>query len=366
MQVQIPTLLLDENKCRKNIKNMAGKANNSQVRFRPHFKTHQSAEIGRWFAGSGVTSITVSSVQMAEYFANAGWKDILIAFPVNIREIEKINKLAQEINLHLLVESTEIITFLNGHLKFRCGIYLKIDTGYHRTGLSPDDDLLINKLSMLIKKSDKLSFTGILTHAGHAYNAKNIEEILEIHKQSIQQLIQVREIVLSHFSNCIVSIGDTPTCSLAKDFAGVDEIRPGNFVFYDVMQYYLGTCNFDQIAVALACPVVAKHQSRNEIVIYGGGIHCSKEAIYDTKHMKIYGLVVELKENGWGQPLADTYLSAISQEHGIITTTSDDFGFFKIGETIGIMPVHACLTANLMSHLTTIENKKIEKFRFIS
>ncbi len=76
---------------------MAQKAKAHNLIFRPHFKTHQSAEIGNWFKDEGVNKITVSSVQMAEYFAESGWKDILIAFPVNIRETEQINRLASKI-----------------------------------------------------------------------------------------------------------------------------------------------------------------------------------------------------------------------------------------------------------------------------
>ncbi len=366
MDIRIPTLLLDEYKCRQNIKYMAEKANKNQVNFRPHFKTHQSAEIGNWFAESGITSITVSSIQMAEYFANAGWKDILIAFPVNILEIDSLNKLAKKINLHLLLESVETTKFLIDNLKFKSGIYIKIDTGYHRTGLSSDDAKIIKEIASLIKNSKHLTFTGVLTHAGHSYDSQNTKEILNIHKHSIQQLQQVKKIVSNIFPDCIISVGDTPTCSLATDFNGVDEIRPGNFVFYDVMQSYLGSCNYKQIAVAQACPIVAKHPSRNEIVIYGGGIHFSTESIKDNIKGNNLGLVVKIHEKGWGMPLTNTYLASVSQEHGIIKTTFDNFDFFNIGELIGILPVHSCLTANLMSHFTTLDNKKIEKFRFSS
>lgn len=366
MDIQKPTLLLDENKCRQNIKFMSDKANNNQINFRPHFKTHQSAEIGSWFKDLGITSITVSSVQMAEYFANADWKDILIAFPVNILEIDSINKLAQKINLHLLLESVEATKFLIDNLKFQSGIYLKIDTGYHRTGLSPDDTKNINEIISLVKNSKYLTFTGILTHAGHAYYAGNKKEVLEIHNYSIQQLLKVKKLALKYYQECIISIGDTPTCSLATDFKGVDEIRPGNFVFYDVMQNYLKSCNFNQIAVAFACPIVARHKSRNEIVIYGGGIHFSKEAIYDNNGRKIFGLIVKIHDKGWDKPLTNTYLSSISQEHGIIQTTEESFDLFNIGETVGILPVHSCLSANLMSQFTTLDNKKITKFRFKS
>ncbi|MFH1118863.1 MAG: hypothetical protein V1775_03515, partial [Bacteroidota bacterium] len=85
-----PELIIDERICRTNIHNMAEKARANGLIFRPHFKTHQSVMVGRWFREEGVTAITVASVKMARFFAKAGWKDITIAFPLNIREIEEI------------------------------------------------------------------------------------------------------------------------------------------------------------------------------------------------------------------------------------------------------------------------------------
>ena len=85
-----PTLVIDKEVCLRNIENMVKKAADHKLRFRPHFKTHQAAKIGEWFKLFGVDAITVSSVRMAEYFASNGWKDITLAFPVNLLEIEKI------------------------------------------------------------------------------------------------------------------------------------------------------------------------------------------------------------------------------------------------------------------------------------
>jgi D-serine deaminase-like pyridoxal phosphate-dependent protein len=101
ISISKPTLLLDSEKARRNIDTMVQKAKDGRVHFRPHFKTHQSAEIGEWFRQAGVSAITVSSVDMALYFAAHGWDDILIAFPVNTRQPKSLNKLAHEIKLHL-------------------------------------------------------------------------------------------------------------------------------------------------------------------------------------------------------------------------------------------------------------------------
>ena len=57
-----PTFIIDEMKVNRNIDNMLRKADANNIAFRPHFKTHQSDEIGKLFRAKGVTKIVVSSV----------------------------------------------------------------------------------------------------------------------------------------------------------------------------------------------------------------------------------------------------------------------------------------------------------------
>ena len=138
-------------------------------------------------------------------------------------------------------------------------------------------------------------------------------------------------------------------------------MRPGNFIFYDVMQNQLGSCNLKDIAVIMACPVVAKHADRNEIVIYGGAVHLSKEYIIDKENKRTYGMVVNIDQIGWSDPIDNTYVSAISQEHGIIKTTKAFIDKTKVGDILGILPVHSCLTAHQMNKYLTIDGKRILK-----
>lgn len=147
-----PTLVLDKEVCVRNIERMAKKAADYKMRFRPHFKTHQSAKIGEWFRDFGVEAITVSSVQMAEYFAANGWHDITIAFTLNILEINNINRLAAKIKLNVLVENTETATFLAEKATQPLGVWIKIDTGNNRTGIDP---LNTNLISSVINKLPK-------------------------------------------------------------------------------------------------------------------------------------------------------------------------------------------------------------------
>jgi D-serine deaminase-like pyridoxal phosphate-dependent protein len=362
MKLSRPTLLVDEDKCRNNIERMAAKAKSSGVLFRPHFKTHQSAAVGEWFREYGVDRITVSSVEMAEYFAAHGWLDILVAFPVNVREIVAINRLAADVSLHLLLESVVSARFLHENLKSKTGVWLKIDTGNQRTGLSAGSITEIMKVTGIISRSEKLTFNGFLAHDGHTYSAKSREEIVSIHQRSVTLLNNLKKEIEKDFHVPLISLGDTPSCSIIERFEGLDEIRPGNFVFFDVMQYALGTCSLNDIAVAMACPVVAIHRQRNQMVIHGGAVHLSKEFL-DMDGLKHYGLVVLFTEQGWSEPVPDCYVQSVSQEHGIIHASDELLETINIGDLVGILPVHACLTASLFRHFCLLDGRQIETSR---
>jgi D-serine deaminase-like pyridoxal phosphate-dependent protein len=355
-----PIILLNQKTVLNNIEKMVTKANKSNIKIRPHFKTHQSAQIGEWFKDFGIDSITVSSVAMAEYFANNGWKDISIAFPVNIREMNNINKLAKKVQLHLLVESSETINYLNKRLNNPVHVWIKIDAGYHRTGVLWNKRKTLFELVSEIQNCNQMKFKGLLSHSGNTYNANSRQKILQIYEETVSRLKKAQNNLLNAgFQKTEISIGDTPSCSLAKDFSAVNEIRPGNFIFYDVTQLNLGVCSEKQVAVGVACPVVAKHKDRKEIVIYGGAVHLSKEFFTDKTGIKIFGLVAQLTKDGWSQTLKKSYVAGLSQEHGKIKTTNKYLNQINVGDILIVLPVHSCLTVNLLKKYITLAGEEI-------
>lgn len=359
MQLKRPTLLLDKNKCLENIRKMKNKAEKYGLIFRPHFKTHQSAEIGKWFKNEGIDRIAVSSVSMANYLAQNGWNDIVIAFPLNIAELDEVIALSHQTNLHVVIENMDALTALARKADRKLGVFIKIDAGYHRTGIPVKNHQQILILLHEIGHVRHLVFKGFLVHNGQTYHQPGPEQILEVHDKSHQVLTELKMELTRHNLKSFFSVGDTPAISLTENFENINEIRPGNFVFYDVMQQNLGACTFQDIAVALACPVVAKHEDRMEVIIYGGAVHLSKDYITGENGNKIFGLIARLDEDGWGKPWPDTYVKTLSQEHGIIKTNPDVFRRLKIGDFIAILPIHSCLTTNLMREFTTLDGKKI-------
>ena len=364
-----PTLLLDENAARANIRAMAGKARAAGVAFRPHFKTHQSLEIGEWFRAEGVERITVSSLDMAEYFAAGGWGDITLAFSANPRQIAGLDLLAGRVRLGLLVESPETAAVLGAGLTHPVEIWLKIDTGTGRTGLPWDQPDQVQRLAECVQSYPHLSLRGLLTHAGNTYTAPNPASAARLFEASKERLHGLRTVLLNRpelaprgLAGLQVSVGDTPGCSASSDFTHADEIRPGNFVFFDAQQYSLGSCSSKDIAVTLACPVVALHPERGEAVVYGGAIHLSKDT-FEWQGERAYALVCLPEGERWGEPLPGAAVVRLSQEHGVLRLGPQDLARLRVGDLLCLIPAHSCLTAQALGRYLSLDGRWIEMMR---
>jgi len=359
-----PTLILDSRRAQRNIERMAKKAERNGTLFRPHFKTHQSAIIGEWFRHQGVTKIAASSVDMANYFAGNGWEDITIAIPTNLRQVRQIDSLASQIQLNIVLESQEVARELDGFLSSKINAWLKIDAGYHRTGIPWNDLDRISILASTIEKSNNIDLAGLLTHAGRTYGAGSRERISELFQETNHRLRSIQSELLKRGLKVKISVGDTPGCSIVEDFGGVDEIRPGNFVFFDISQLRFGSCTEEDIAVGVACPVIAKHPDREQLIIYGGAIHLSKESLRQENGSEIFGAVCVPDANGWSSIFENSFVSSISQEHGIVNADEHLFDSVDVGDLLIILPVHSCLTANLLGEYTTLDSHRIPMFRY--
>ncbi|MDK2982035.1 MAG: hypothetical protein PWQ55_2382 [Chloroflexota bacterium] len=359
--ISVPTLVLDTDRARRNLRRMAAKAAAQGVRFRPHFKTHQSAEIGEWFRAEGVSAITVSSLRMAAYFARHGWQDILVAFPVNLREMQAINDLAGRVHLGLLVESPESAQGLAAGLGAgkKVDVWIKIDSGMHRTGLDVSAEQAVLALAQEVRAHANLILRGLLTHAGQSYHAHSAAEIRRMYADSTQSMQALRAWLEGQLDcELELSVGDTPGCTLNDDLGPVDEIRPGNFIFFDAMMHDLGVCEWEEVAVAVACPVVALHPARSQAVIYGGSIHLSKELL-EADGEAFYGYAAFPTAQGWQPADAHSRIVSLSQEHGILSLAPQDFARLNVGDLLYVLPVHSCLVVDLLAAYTCLDGSVI-------
>jgi len=354
-----PTLLIDQRICKRNITRMVHRSRSAGLRLRPHMKTAQSRRIARYFLEQGVDAITTSSVGMARYFIDDGWMDVCIAFPFNIREIDAVNDIDEGVDVHLVVESTDTAAALGKRLRRPVRIWIKVDTGHGRTGIPYDDARSLDDVMSMVERTTQLTLQGVLTHAGMTYSARSTDEIRNLFSLSRERLVRAAQ---QHGERLETSTGDTPGCVLTESFDGLNEIRPGNFMFFDVMQHKLGVCRSSDIAIAVACPVVALHRKRGEVILYGGAIHFSKDSIPAADGGPVFGLVCEMAPEGWSEPIPDAYVRALSQEHGIVRAPEALLARLKPGDLLAVLPIHSCLTAQAMGSYVALDGSGIDHY----
>tara|TARA_B100000902_G_C27114007_1_gene815110 strand:- start:456 stop:968 length:513 start_codon:yes stop_codon:yes gene_type:complete len=149
------------------------------------------------------------------------------------------------------------------------------------------------------------------------------------------------------FPNIDISIGDTPSCSIIEDYPDfISEIRPGNFIYYDIAQFKIGSCQINDIAVRVICPVISIYEDRKSLLIYCGSVHLSKDYIIEDGR-KCYGYVYQ--GDYWSSKNKIGNIISLSQEHGIVEY--DKNKEFKVGQKVSVIPIHSCLTVDKMRKL---------------
>ncbi len=347
-QLDTPCLLLDQDKLLNNIQRMRDKAKAHNVCLRPHMKTAKCMAIADLFADSetGKSPITVSTLQEAEYFADAGYNNILYAVGIEPGKFERAKRLYQKgIALKVVLDNIAVAKQLDGFAQAQdtsIQVMIEVDVDGHRAGIRPDDKELI-PLARFLQQSNHIEFNGLMTHTGESYASANLEQAKQHAVQEQAGILQAKSILQqAGISVPRVSIGSTPTVVAADGFAGIDEIRPGVFVFYDLFQAQLGACQYSDIALTVLCSVVNHKPEYNRIILDAGALALSKDrSTAEQEHDFGYGQLLHVDGRDTG-----LVVKAVNQEHGIVdlpdTMSVSDF---PIGSKLRVVPNHACMTA---------------------
>jgi len=350
MNVDTPALLIDRQKMLNNIEKMQTLADSAGVKLRPHTKTHKIPEIALLQQKEGATGIAVAKISEAEVMCEAGIDDIQIAnIIVGEDKISRLLFLHSKLQkLSCNVDSLEAAKTLSDIFESEgkwLDVYIEINSGHNRSGLKHYNE--IYNLSKFIQDSPGLNLIGLFTHAGHAYSAESREQISEI---GVYEGEFLREIALRLMNERIlipnISIGSTPTAEFCSKVEGVTEIRPGNYVFYDMIQVSLDSCTINECALTVKATVISK-PDKGRVIIDAGA-----KALSIDK-----GVSAEMSPQGHGYVIGkNCIIERVSEEHGIITHEGEQF---TIGEKLSIIPNHACVVMNLFDSAYLVDGNKI-------
>jgi D-serine deaminase-like pyridoxal phosphate-dependent protein len=335
-----PALILDRGILARNLATMQAVVRRHGVNFRPHIKTAKSAEVARLAVAGEFGGVTVSTLAEAEYLAVHGFRDILLAVGIAPDKVVRAAALASAgVTVTVISDDLDVAALIGRH-QAPLQALIEIDCGEHRGGVAPGGPELPAIGHALGSK-----LRGVMTHAGHSYDAKGtaaITAVAELEREAVVAAgTRLRDAGLRAD---VISVGSTPTVTHARHLEGVTEVRAGVYMFQDLFQAEIGSCTRQDIALTVLASVIGRRPAENRLLIDAGALALSKDqSTRATPHDCGFGLVLDLA----GQPrFGECLIQRANQEHGVATSDRPiPFGELPLGAKVRVAPNHACLTA---------------------
>ncbi len=342
-----PAVLIDLDVLERNIAGMQNRAREAGVGLRPHAKTHKSPEVARMQLAAGARGITLAKTSEAEVFADEGFEDIFLAYPIfGTDKARRLLALADRVRLRVGIDSVEGARSLGAVFHSagrRLPVLLKIDSGFHRVGVAPEAAVATALAAAAVPG---VEIVGVFTHAGHGYGGQTPDVVARIGGEEGRIVTETAEALRSAgLPAGEVSLGSTPTARSAMATRGVTECRPGTYVYNDRSQVALGSADPEDCAMTVLATVVSV-PARDRAVVDAGSKTLSTDPMRPAADG--HGLVVGRHSR----------IARVSEEHGVIAIAEGET--FRIGERVRILPNHACAVSNLHDRLTAVRGGCVE------
>lgn len=345
--IPTPALVLDELRMQRNIDRMQTRLTHLGVAFRPHLKTAKSMAVARRMLGPDVGPATVSTLREAEAFFLAGVRDILYAVGIAPRKLERVAALrASGCRLTVILDHVDTARAVSAFCATRgvsIPVLLEIDTDGHRSGLAPESAALLDVAAAL---TDGAELRGVMTHAGSSYACRSASELVACAERERAGTVRAAERLRdAGHAVPVVSVGSTPTASLAERLEGVTEVRAGVYVFQDLVMAGLGVCAIDDIAISVLATVIGHRADTGWLITDAGWMALSRDrGTASQASDQGYGVVCDVE----GRVIDGLQMSGANQEHGIISRADGEpmaWAQHPVGSQLRILPNHACATA---------------------
>ena len=348
-ELETPAVVIDLDVMERNLSRVADYCRRQKLRLRPHTKTHKIPDLAKRQIASGATGITVAKIGEAEVMIDAGITDILIAYPiVGHEKAERLAKLAERANIAVSLDSEEAARAVSEAVAARnlkTGILVELDVGFGRCGLANEDELLA--LARKVSDLAGLEFRGLMFFPGQFVVGPQERSAL------LTQVNSMLDRTLETFQRAglpisTVSGGSTPTAYDAHLFHGVNESRPGMYIFNDRNMVGVGVASVEDCALSVVVTVVSNSIAGRAIV--DGGSKTFSSDRYLAGDGRGFGLVKE-------DPAAE--MEGFSEEHGHLNIKHSTHEY-KVGERLTIIPNHACSTVNMHDEVYGVRDQRVD------
>jgi D-serine deaminase-like pyridoxal phosphate-dependent protein len=343
-----PCLLLDEARMDRNAARMAAQIGQLGVTLRLHVKTLKSVEAVRRVAGRPPAPLTVSTLEEAEQFAAAGYRDLLYAVGITRNKLDRVLAMRRAgIALTVILDSVyaaRAVAGVSAAADDAIPALIEIDCDGQRAGVPPEDAERIRAIAAALAEGGRVA--GAMTHCGGSYGSRSADELRTWARRERDAVVSAANILREAGHKIdTVSAGSTPTVLYAEDWSGVTEARAGVHVVMDLVMAGLGVCAVDDIALSVLGAVIAVQPERGRYLVDAGWMALSRDRGTASQPVdQGYGLVCDRD----GRPFGDLIVTEVNQEHGVVALregSSSALPELSVGDLVRILPNHACATA---------------------
>jgi D-serine deaminase-like pyridoxal phosphate-dependent protein len=349
-EIDTPALVVDLDIMERNLERVASYARDHGLRLRPHTKTHKSVLLGKRQIAGGAAGLTVAKVSEAEVMLGAEPADLLIAYPViGQTKLARVAEVARRTRVTVAVDSefaARQISDAARAAQVEIGILVEFEAGLGRVGISPGEPLI--QLVKTVLNLPHLRFEGITFYPGH------IKDLDETGTRALTALGDLLSSIVADLSAAgieakIVSGGSTPTLFHSHKVAGLNEIRPGTYVFNDINTVRSNACALEDCAAAIHATVVSTARP-GQMIIDGGSKTFSSDRLGSGAEVT-FGHLVEA-------PAARIH--KLMEEHGFVDL-ADTGAEFRPGDRVRVIPNHICVAVNLHEKVYGVRGDTVEE-----
>ena len=342
--IDVPGLVVDADVLERNLRAMAGSAARRGLALRPHVKTHKSLAVARRQRDLGAVGLSVATVSEAEVFADGGFDDLFIAYPVwaGGDRGARLARLARRARLWVGVDCLAAVAALAAAVgpAAPVSVLVEVDCGLRRSGVPP---AAAGPLAVAAARAG-LAVAGVFTFPGHSYAPGAAAGAAA--DEAAALTAAAASLAAAGLPCPVRSGGSTPTAALTQ--AGpVTELRPGVYAFNDAQQVTLGSCGPADVALAAAATVVSAGPGRF-VLDAGSKVLGPDRPGWAPGHGLLPGFP------GW-------QVSGLWEHHAVATMTGG--GPPQVGEQVMVIPNHVCTAVNLAGHLDVVrDGRRIDRW----
>ncbi len=339
-EIASPALLVYPARIDENLRRMIAIAGGPS-RLRPHVKTHKMPELIRRQLALGITKFKCSTIAEAEMIAVAGSLDVLLAYQPtgpNAARLARLAKTFPNIFFSTIVDDADAVALLSKaavDAGVQIGVYLDVDCGMHRTGISPGP--LAVELYAQIANAKGLRAAGLHAYDGHNHEPDLAARAARCEADFLPVTELRRQLDQRGFSAPNIVAGGTPTFPIHARRPGV-ECSPGTPVLWD-FGYGDKLPDLDFLVAAVLLTRVASKPGDGRLCLDLG----YKAVASENPQPRVRFL-----------NLPDAVPVMHSEEHLVVETPAA--AEFAVGDCIYAVPRHICPTCALYAEAVVVEN----------